>query len=86
MGGTNEVKAHPSGFRAEQQEEIGGVWAVEGINNSLSLGNRGLSIKPTPFIANVITDTLKQVESLCVVGHQNNPRERERQITFFVVS
>lgn len=69
MGGTNKIKPHTSSLRTEKKQEVGGVWTVKGVYNTLSLGDRCLSIEPTPGVTKVNTEILQQIESLGIIRH-----------------
>lgn len=60
---------------------MGGVETVKRVYNSLSLGNRCLSIKPAPGVTKVSAEVLQQIKSLCIIRHQHNPtREGKEQM------
>lgn len=42
---------------------------VKGVYNSLSLGNRCLSIESTPGVTKVNTEVLQQIKCLCIIRH-----------------
>ena len=59
MGGPDQVKPHPSGFRTQEEEEVGGVRAVEVVHQSLPLDGGGVAVQATVGVAQVDTQVLE---------------------------
>lgn len=67
VGRPDQIKSHPAGFRAQQEQEALRVGAVEAVDQSLPLARGRLTIEPTERVTSMYAQVLKQVQSLSVV-------------------